>query len=127
MAKHDPKWTADTEDAPTTHPKTRDQLVQENRARREEEPAMAPRETDSESGTPGAVPLAPRTEPARTHAVNTADKDRRDVRAGPGDAGASDTPTQPTAPVSGRKDTWSRAIGLLLVAALVAVVVALLF
>lgn len=127
MAKHDPKWTPETDEAPTTHPKTRDQLVQENRARREDEPAAAPQDTDSETGTPGAIPVAPRTEPARTHMVNAPESGKRDVRAGPGDAGASDRPTRPTQPVSDRKDTWSRAIGIILVALVIAVIVALLF
>ena len=127
MAKHDPKWTPDVDEAPSTHPKTRDELVQENRARREAEPAAAPQEADSESGTPSSVPLTPRTEPARTTMVNAAGDDARGVRAGPGDAGAASTPTQPTQPVSGRKDTWSRAIGIIAVALLIAVIVALLF
>jgi hypothetical protein len=127
MAKHDPKWTPDVDERPSTHPKTRDQLVQENRARREAEPAAAPQEADSESGTPSSVPLTPRTEPVRTTMVNASENDRRDVRAGPGDAGAASTPTQPTQPVSDRKDTWSRAIGIIAVALLIAAVVALLF
>jgi hypothetical protein len=59
--------------------------------------------------------------------VNAAGDDARDVRAGPGDAGAASTPTQPTQPVSDRKDTWSRAIGIIAVALLIAVIVALLF
>lgn len=127
MAKHDAKWTPDTDGAPTTHPKTRDQLVQENRARREAEPAAAPHETDSESGTPGAVPLTPRTEPVRTHAVHAAETGQHDVRAGPGDAGASDTPMQTTEPVSNQKDTWSRAISIILAVLVIAAIVALLF
>lgn len=127
MAKHDAKWTPDVDEAPTTHPKTRDQLVQENRARRVSEPAAAPHETDSESGTPGAVPLTPRTEPVRTQAVHAAETGQHDVRAGPGDAGASDTPMHTTEPVSDRKDSWSRAIGIILAALVIAVIVALLF
>lgn len=123
MAKHEPNWTPDAHEPPTTHPKTRDQLVQESRARRETEPAAAPQETDSESATPGSVPVTPRTEPVRTHAVHATDTDkRRDVRAGPGDAGAADSPDRPTTPVPGRKDTWSRALGILAVAALLAVI-----
>ena len=125
MAKHDAQWTPDTDDVPTTHPKTRDQLVQENRSRRKAEPAAAPQETDSETGAPAAVPLTPRTEPARTQAVNASETGQHDVRAGPGDAGAANRPTQTTEPVP-RKDTWNRALGILAVAALLAIIVALL-
>ncbi|WP_084613880.1 hypothetical protein [Roseicyclus elongatus] len=127
MAKHDAAWTPDTDAAPTTHPKTREQLVQENRARRETEPAAAPRETDSESGTPAAVPLAARTEPARSHVVHAAETGQHDVRVGPGDAGAADAPTHSTRPSAGRTDTWTRAIVILGIAALFAGIFVLLF
>lgn len=128
MARHDPAWTPDVDEAPTTHPKTREQLVQENRARREQEPAAAPQETDSESGASAAkVPPTPRTQPARTPAVNAAETGEHDVRIGPGDAGASDAPTHRTEPVAGRKDSWGRALGILGAAVLVALIVALLF
>ncbi|MEM9756486.1 MAG: hypothetical protein AAF914_10860 [Pseudomonadota bacterium] len=127
MTKHDAKWTPDVDNAPTTHPKTRDQLVQENRARREAEPAAAPHETDSESGTPGAIPLPPRAQRARNHAAYAAETGQHDVRVGPGDAGASSTPLQTTEPVPGRNDGWSRAVGIIVAALLIGAVVALLF
>lgn len=127
MAKHDAKWTPDTDDTVTTHPKTREQLVQENRARREAEPAAAPQETDSESGTPSAVPLNARTEPLHSQTVHAAESGQHDVRVGPGDAGAAETTTQSTQPVPGRKDSWSRAIGIILAVTLIAVIMALLF
>lgn len=117
MARHDAKWQPDTQDGPATAPKTRDQLVQENRARRIDEPAAAPQETDSESGSPAAVPLSARTEPAKTYMVNAAEDGPRDVRAGPGDAGAADTPTASPEPARNSRDHWRSALVVLAVIA----------
>lgn len=123
MAKHNAKWTPDVEDGPSTAPKTRDNLVQANRARRQTEPAAAPQETDSESGSPLAVALTPpRTEPFRTDAVHTAETGQHDVRAGPGDAGASDSPMHSTKPAPGHNDSWRRVIAIVAVVFIVGVV-----
>lgn len=122
MAKHDAQWQPDTEDGPATAPKTRDELVQANRARRTDEPAAAPQETDSESGSPAAVPLAARTEPAKTHVVNAAQSGQHDVRVGPGDAGAADTPTRSPEPVPNSRDNWRKALVILAVIAAIWIV-----
>ena len=114
MAKHQATWTPDVDNTekPATHPKTREELVQENRARREAEPAAAPQETDSETGTPASVAPAPRTDPARTPAVNVAETQKHDVRAGPGDAGRQDTPEQLPATPPRRPSERARGIAL---------------
>ena len=127
MAKHDAEWHPDTDDGPVTQPMTRDQLVQENRERRVDEPAAAPQETDSESGSAAAVPLSARTEPVRTHAVNAADNNERDVRAGPGDAGAADTPTRSPERVPDSRDNWRKALVVVAVIAVVWIVLGLVF
>jgi hypothetical protein len=124
MAKHDPKWTPDTDGVPTTHPKTRDQLVQENRAGHTAEP---PKDTDGNGDMSDTVAPSARTEPVGTYAVNAAETGEHGVRVGPGDTGAADTPTQMAEPVPGRNDTWGRAIGILVAVALIALIVTLLF
>lgn len=115
MSRHDYDWTPDVDDpSPGTAPKTRDQQVQESRAR--QTPARAPAGADepragaTERGNPSPVPLAPRTEPVRTHVVNASGNEGEDVRIGPGDAGASDTPTRSTTPVRGYRDMWRGAV-----------------
>lgn len=129
MAKHDPKWTPEADEGPATYPKTREELVQQNRARRQDEPAAAPQETDSETGTPAAVPLNARTEPIQSTVVEAGAPDRNtdpdDVRAGPGDAGAADRPDRAPVASPGRKDTWTRAFGILAVVLVVAVLIGL--
>jgi hypothetical protein len=127
MTRKDAEWEPDIGKAPVTAPKNRDQLVQENRARRIEEPAAAPQETDSESGTPGTEPPSPRTEPARTHAVNVAGTEKRDVRAGPGDAGAADTPTRSPERMPGSRDNWRRALVILVAIGVIWVLLGLVF
>jgi hypothetical protein len=126
MAPQHAKWTPDVDEAPTTHPKTREQLVQENRARRRDEPAAAPQETDSESGTPATEPPVARAQPARSHAAKDAETAEHDVRIGPGDAGAQDAPTHAPEPVPDRKDSWRRALGILGAALVIGTVIALL-
>ena len=124
MAKHDAKWTPDTEHPPATYPKTREELVQRNRDRRKAEPAAAPQETDSESGSPAAVPLTARTEPARTHIVNVSG-DASDVRAGPGDAGAADTPAETPEVAQDYNDSWRKAFMVIAVVVGLGVILAL--
>ena len=128
MIRKDAEWTPDIGKAPVTAPKNRDQLVQENRARRIEEPAAAPLETDSESGTPrhaGACPLA-RSRPERKPRPSPGRK-KRDVRAGPGDAGAADTPTRSPERLRGTRDNWRGALVILVVIAVIWVLLGLVF
>lgn len=131
MTRKDAEWSPDVGEAPATAPKTRDQLVQENRARRVEEPAAAPQETDSESGTQGteagAERPSPRAEPAKTHAVNVAGTEKRDVRAGPGDAGAADTPTRSPERVPVNRDNWRRALVIIVAIGVIWVLLGLAF
>ncbi|MFW5642012.1 MAG: hypothetical protein ACOCY0_04515 [Roseicyclus sp.] len=133
MARHAPKWRPEIDEAPPSHPKTRDQLVQENRAKTAREPAADPRDAEGETGPGTDAAPEPRTRPARTYMVHNAEGDTyteggtHDVRAGPGDAGAADTPRHSTEPAPGRRDTWSRALGIIAVAAVIAILVALLF
>jgi hypothetical protein len=127
MARKNADWEPDIGEAPVTAPKNRDQLVQENRARRIEEPAAAPLETDSESGTPGTVPSADRQDSARTRAEKVAGTEKRDVRAGPGDAGAADTPTRSPERLRGTRDNWRRALVILVAIAVIWVLLGLVF
>lgn len=125
MTRKDFEWEPDIGKAPATAPKNRDQLVQENRARRIEEPAAAPMETDSESGTPGTEAHAPRAEPPRTRAEQVAGTEKRDVRAGPGDAGAADTPTRSPERLRGTRDNWRRALMIVVAIAVIWVLLGL--
>ncbi|MDD9719011.1 hypothetical protein PVW48_19820 [Dinoroseobacter sp. PD6] len=126
MASQDPKWTPDVETPPTTFPRTREELVEANRQRRKQEPAAAAQETDSESGAPAAVPLTPRTEPALTHAVNVTE-DPSDVRAGPGDAGAADTPTKRPQVAREYNDSWRKAFKWIAALVVLGFILALIF
>jgi len=132
MTRHDTDWTPETDSKPASAPRTRDELVADARATKapdapdrrdswEDEAASAPRTE---------APLSPRTEPAKTYGVNATDNapdtGRRDVRAGPGDAGATDTPKRSPVPVKNPNDTWARAFGIIAAAALIAVVLSFL-
>lgn len=119
MAKHDANWTPETDDTPPSAPKTRDELVQENRAAEDARP-------DSDDRAPSGVPLNPRTEPVRTHAVHAAETGQHDVRVGPGDAGAADRPDRAPVPPQRRSDSWGRALGIVGVVAVIAIVVLIL-
>jgi hypothetical protein len=118
--------------APPHAPKTRDEVVQENRRRRETEPAVAPIEADGEAGNPtgrhGGDPL-PR-DPAgrpRDPAAEAPRRDPADIPAGPGDAGAQSAPRTLPEELQRDRGGWGRSIAvfsagavlILLVAALV--------
>jgi hypothetical protein len=92
MARHDAKGTTGRKDAAATTTKP-----------------------DGEHGAESAVPPAPRTEPARTPDVHVSGTEDHEVRAGPGDAGASDRPDRGTEPVQGSRDMWRRALVILAV------------
>jgi hypothetical protein len=135
MARHDTDWAPDTVPGPKMPPETREQLVQDNRARREQEPAAAPQETDSESGASAQAPMG-RIEPLRgtVPAPETGGEARKrpvgrdpaDVRAGPGDAGSQRTPKRRTWPDPRRSDSWGRALGSIVVIVLIGAVAGLL-
>jgi hypothetical protein len=128
MAKKTPDWKPDVDDRPADAPKNRDQLVEEHRQREIDEPAAAPRETDAEAGgNPDRTeegPL-PRKEPAKTYVVNT-EESTREVRAGPGDAGAAESPrtTPRPARVPGASGSRTLMILGLVIAAVLLIVLA---
>jgi hypothetical protein len=130
MAKQNPEWKPEVDDRPADAPKNRDQLVQEHRQREVDEPAAAPRETDAEAGgNPDRTEKepVPRKEPAKTHVVNTGET-KREVRAGPGDAGAAESPRTTPRPARDPGSSGSRAliiVGLVLAVLLLIVLVGL--
>jgi hypothetical protein len=80
-------------DAEAHAPKTREEVVQHYRQRREQEPAHTPFETDDEAGnTSGRYAGAPLERDATGRPVDPARGDPADVPAGPGDAGAQASP-----------------------------------
>ncbi|MGP1356251.1 hypothetical protein [Roseicyclus sp.] len=127
MAREKPRWQPEIDEGPHgTHPKNRDQLVTENRQRAEASghdrrhesgagdarSATGTRDADRPA-TPGGSDAAPagRPEPAPGPASAAGPggvqpvpsylvpgEAEGDVRAGPGDAGAADTPERSTVP-----------------------------
>jgi cobalamin biosynthesis Mg chelatase CobN len=111
MAREKPRWEPEIDEGPHgTHPKNRDQLVSENRQRAEAHGREEPR-PPSDTTTPGGSDAAPaghaapkpapggslhHAQPVRTYLVPG--EAEGDVRAGPGDAGASDSPERSTVP-----------------------------
>lgn len=109
MNKRNTNWQPEVDTYAPTAPKTRDQLVQESRRQRQKaepdtstkrHPSSASATADAKAGAqvaPSGVAPEPRHEPADTYAVMGAEP-TRDVRAGPGDAGAWDRPDHATQP-----------------------------
>mgnify|MGYP006274721253 FL=1 len=104
---------------PVPHaPKTRDEVVQENRHRRQTEPAVAPIEADGEAGNPtgrhGGDPL-PRDAAGRPRdpAAEAVPRDPADIPAGPGDAGAQSAPRTLPEELQRDRGGWGRVIAVL--------------
>jgi hypothetical protein len=144
MAREKPRWEPDTDDGPHgTHPKNRDQLVTENRQLgepAERKDTNHPADTATPGGTdaapaghaaprPAPGETLPGAQPIRTYLVpGEAEGPREtetDVRAGPGDAGASDSPERSTTPAG--RSRASGASTMLWVGLAVAVLLVILF
>lgn len=109
MARPDPGQDPDTETTPR-----QDEAAHTDGAGAGAAPKPGP---DGAGGSDNAVPLQPRTRPARTPSVNVSET-KRDTRAGPGDAGGADRPTDSPERFPGRRDMWRRALLILAVVAL---------
>jgi len=140
--------------AETHAPKTRDEVVQDNRRRRAQEPALAPRETDEEAGDrsaagagtaaghdpggrprdpvrEGAAPATPGPDPAHASGGDPAQdgavhRDPADVPAGPGDAGAQSRPRTLPEDLQRDRGGWGRVIAVLGAGAVILVILVLL-
>lgn len=118
-------------DAAPDRPQTRDEVVQEHRARRRQEPAAAPIEADGEagntSGRHGGDPL-PRDGMGRPRdpAAEAQTRDPADIPAGPGDAGAQDAPRTLPEELQRDRGGWGRVFAVLGLGLIAALIVALL-
>jgi hypothetical protein len=104
MVRDTPTRSADdsaprkTDAGPDIAPQDRDTMMQAHRNRRQGEPAAAPMETDAESGGASALADLPEgaapDDPAKPYldAAKSRESESHEVRAGPGDAGAQDSP-----------------------------------
>lgn len=118
MSDNVKKADIDKSQVPPHAPETRDEIVQEHRQRRVEEPAAASMATDAESGGSGErkEPLVPpaRTSPATTSMVAEDQTETRETRAGPGDAGGQHSPRMvpqsPDKPRAGRNAFFSMVV-----------------
>lgn len=110
----------------------RESVVRPFRARRENEPALAPFETDAEAGNYGgtyagrAVPRDARGKPIDPVRETEGSGDPADVRIGPGDAGRQRKPRLLPERMQGRADSWGRALAVIAVGLAIVLVIRLL-
>ncbi|MEE4119728.1 MAG: hypothetical protein V2I65_11990 [Paracoccaceae bacterium] len=110
----------------------RESVVRPFRARRENEPALAPFETDAEAGNHGgtyagrAVPSDARGKPIDPVRETEGSGDPADVRIGPGDAGHQRKPRLLPERMQGRSDSWGRALAVIAVGIVLVLVIGLL-
>ncbi|RDC69936.1 hypothetical protein DLJ49_17480 [Rhodovulum sp. 12E13] len=110
----------------------RESVVRPFRARRENEPALAPFETDAEAGNYGgtyagrAVPRDARGKPVDPVPETQGSGDPADVRIGPGDAGRQRKPRVLPERRQGRSDSWGRALAVIAVTFVIVLVIGLL-
>lgn len=110
----------------------RESVVRPFRERRENEPGLAPFETDAEAGNYGgtyagrAVPRDARGKPIDPVPETERRGDPADVRIGPGDAGRQRKPRVLPERMQGRSDSWGRALGVIAVTFVIVLVIGLL-